>query len=108
MRQVSVSKTGTGASDLIVLDYIQTPFNVSLSTKVTGSATYTIQHTFDDIFASGYSAGSGTWYDSDDTNFVNATANQNSNYAFPVRATRVNITTGAGTVELTAIQGIQT
>jgi len=106
MRPVTVSQTGAGSSSLIAADYIQTPFNASISTVVSGTVNYTIQHTFDDIFASGFNPATATWYDHDNAIMVNATANQNSNYNFPIRALKILQNSGSGTTTLTFIQGI--
>lgn len=106
MRPVTVSQTGVGTSPLIVWDYIQTPFNASISTIVTGTVTYTIQHTFDDVFASTYTPAAGNWFDHDVANMVSATTNQDSNYSAPIRASRINQTAGTGSVSLTGLQGI--
>lgn len=107
MRPVVVSSSGVSTSPLIALDYVQTPFNVGLGTVVTGTVTYTIQHTFDDIYALNFNPATANWYNHDDAVFVAATANANSNFAYPVRACRINQTAGTGGVALTALQGIQ-
>lgn len=106
MRPVTVTQTGVGNSPVIALDYNAKPFNVSLSTIVTGTVVYTIQHTFDDIYAAGYNPASGNWFDHDNADLVNATANANDNYMAPVRGSRIHQTSGAGSVQLTAIQGL--
>ncbi len=105
MRRTSVSQVGVGNSTVMVHDYNLSPFNVSLSTVVTGNTTYTVQHTFDDVFAASYVAASGNWFNHDNVDLVNATTNQNDNYNFPVTASRIHATSGNGTVTLTAIQG---
>lgn len=105
MRPVSVSQTGVGNSALIVHDYLAKPFNVSLSTIVTGTVNYTIQHTFDDIYAAGYNPSAGTWYNHDNPDLVAVTTNANDNYSAPVRASRIVINSGTGSVKLTALQG---
>ena len=50
MRPQVISKTGTGTSAWIPMDYKQNPFNVGIGVVVSGTVTYTVQHTFDDIF----------------------------------------------------------
>lgn len=97
---------GTVYSPLLVWDSIQSPFNTSLWTKVTGTATYTIEHTPDDVFASNFNPATATWYNHDDAIMVNATANQKSNLMFPARASRISQTAGSGSVQLTGIQGV--
>lgn len=106
MRPCTTTTSGVSTSSPIPLDIVQVPFNVSLSTIVTGAVVYTIQHTFDDIYASGYNPASGVWYNHDNSVFVNATANGNDNFSAPVTACRINQTAGAGSVQLKAIQGI--
>lgn len=99
MRPMTVTKTGTGASSPLVLDHYRSPFNVGFAVVVTGTVTYTVQHTFDDILDSGVTP---TWFSHEELSGQVATAD--GNYAFPVRAIRVNNTAGAGTTTLTAIQ----
>lgn len=106
MRPAIVTSSGVSTSPLVVTDYIQTPFNASISTIVTGTATYTVQHTFDDVFASGFDPATATWYPHDIAAMVDATTNQNSNYSAPIRACRVNQTVGSGSVRLTYLQGV--
>lgn len=97
MRQQYLSKTGTGASDPIVMNLNATPFNVGFGVVATGTVTYTIQHTFDNI-------GSGfvTWYPH--PVIAAKSDNQDGNYAFPVSGIRVLVTDGDGTADVTVIQ----
>lgn len=105
MNVITVSQTGTGASPIIITDYKQNPFNPSLSTVVSGTVNYTIQHTFDNVYAATYDPTSGNWFPHDNSDLVAATANANDNYAFPVTASRILMNSGTGTVTLTYIQG---
>lgn len=75
------------------------PFNVGLAAVISGTVTYTVEHTFDDVQS----------YLSTPTPFDHAsvaaeTTNMDGNYAFPVNALRVKVTAGTGTVTLTARQ----
>lgn len=106
MRPATVTTTGVSVSPVIPLDYIQVPFAVGLAAIVTGTATYTIQHTFSDIFASTYNPATDTWFSHDDSVFVSSSINANSNFSFPVRGVRINQTAGSGGVSLEALQGI--
>jgi hypothetical protein len=49
MRPMIATKTGTGESSPLVLDHYRAPFNVGFAVVVSGTVTYTVQHTFDDI-----------------------------------------------------------
>lgn len=96
MKVSVVSQTGTGQSDSVIPQSADV-FNVGFGAVVSGTVTYTIQHTFD-----------GTnWYDHDATDLVDATANQDGNYAYPVAGIRANVTAGSGTVTLTTIQAVR-
>lgn len=102
MRPQVISITGTGTTAWIPLDYKQSPFNVSVAAVVNGTVTYDIEHTFDEIFNTTVTP----------TAFKHAsitaqTANKDGNYAFPVRAIRVNNTAGTGTTTLTILQGLR-
>jgi hypothetical protein len=99
MRPSKVSLTGTGTSAWIPCDIHITPFNIGLGCVVTGTATYTIEHTFDDV-----QDATVTPTAFPHSVLANQTANQDGNYAFPVKAVRLHITAGTGTVALTVIQ----
>lgn len=94
------TQIGTGDSNLAVFNHMENPFNVGIGCVVTGTATYTIQHSFDDP----QNPSAMTWFSHDDAVFVNATANANSNFAYPVLAARIHQTAGTGTVVATFIQ----
>jgi len=100
MRPQVVSVTGVGTSQPIILDNYISPFNIGFGAVITGSPTYKIEHTFDNVLTN----SSPTWFPH--PTVVNATVNQDGNYAFPVFAIRINITavSTSGTVQLTAIQ----
>jgi hypothetical protein len=102
MRPQVISITGTGTTAWIPLDYKQSPFNVGLGAVVNGSVTYDIEHTFDEVFDSTVTP----------TAFKHAvlaaqTTNKDGNYAFPVRAVRINNTAGTGSTTLTILQGLR-
>lgn len=85
-------------------DIYLNPFSVSLQTEVTGAATYTVEWTQDDIWASGYDPDAVTsiWnaVAGMDGAIINATATFNE----PVRAFRMRQTAGAGSVRLIIVQ----
>jgi len=85
------NQTGVGASaNTQVLP--GNPFNIGFGVTVSGTATYTVEHTFDEV----------TYFPHE--TLVGKTDNQDSNYAFPIAGIRVNITVGTGTVTLTTLQ----
>lgn len=88
-------------SQALPVDWTQQNFDLSLSLVITGSGTYKVQFTFDNIQDSTVVP---TWQDHPIMTGVTATTN--GNIAFPVRAVRLNCTvfaSGGGT--LTVLQG---
>ena len=102
MRPQVIKQTGTGSTAWIPLDYKQSPFNVGFGVVVSGTATYTIEHTFDDVFDSSITPTAFQH-----STVVGQSANANSNYAFPVRAVRITISAGTGSATLTLLQGLR-
>lgn len=95
-----VTQTGTGTSAWIPVDYTQNAFAIGFGCVVSGTVTYTVQHTFDNIQDSSITPTAF------DHSTVSAeTTNQDGNYAFPVRAIRLNVTAGTGSVTITILQG---
>lgn len=106
MRPTTVTVTNSGISSVVVLDYLPDPFNVGLAVVVTGSPTYTVQHSYDDPFAFGanYST-SATWFPYSGANLSGATGNNEGSYSTPRRACRLNVSGSSTTATLTVIQG---
>jgi hypothetical protein len=96
MRRQVASVTGVGVSTPVVLDQYISPFNVGFGTTVSGTGTYNIEHTFDDVFSAGYTPASGTWYTH--TSFTGVAAKGDGNYAFPVTAVRINVLTSTASM----------
>ena len=100
MRPVVKIVAGAGNSAPIVMDHYRTPFNVGFSVSVGGTATYTVQHTFDDVLDT---AVTPTWINH--PVIASLSAGADGNYAFPVRAIRLSVAGGAtGNTVLTLIQ----
>lgn len=97
MKVQTVAKTGVGSSSALVMNTNQTPFNVGFGVTVSGTVTYTVQHTFDDP-----GVGFTTWF-SHPTIF-DETTNQDGNYAFPVTGIKLLVTAGSGTATMNLVQ----
>lgn len=103
MKQQIATKAGTsstGASNVLPTDLYISPFNVGFGVVITGTVTYTVQHTFDNP----QTVASPTWFAH--PTIAAKSDNQDGNYAFPVAAIQVLVTasTGAYTVTMTMIQ----
>ena len=82
-----VAQTGVGQSSAIdVLDTTQ--LAVAYAIAVSGTVTYTVQHSLDGI----------TFFDNTDT--LGQTTAKDGNYVLPVRSVRVDVTAGTGTATL--------
>jgi len=85
------------------MDLYISPFNIGFGIAITGTVSFTVQHTFDDVNAAGYNPATGTWYNHPDV--TAKIANIDGNYAFPVTAVRlVNDAGTTGTTTGTFIQ----
>jgi hypothetical protein len=92
---------GTKNSAGAVLDYYGRP-EVSLQVVVTGSATWTVQQTLDNILDATVTP---TWFDHPDTaNMVAQTVSRQGNYAYIPTAVRLQQTAGSGSAVLTIVQ----
>ena len=102
MRPQVITKSSSGTTAWIPLDYKQSPFNIGLAVVVNGTITYDIEHTFDDVFDSTVTPTAFKH-----STLVSQTANKDGNYAFPIRAIRLNNTAGTGDTTLTILQGLR-
>lgn len=99
MRPIVVTTSGVSESSPAVMDHYISPFNIGMGVVITGDVTCTVQHTFDDVFDS---AITPTWFSH--PTLAGITADTDGNYAFPVRAIRLNQSAGDGSAALTIIQ----
>jgi hypothetical protein len=105
MRPVSTTVTGEGVSAPIPLDNYISPFNVGFGVVISGLPTYSVQHTFDDVFSSSFNPATATWFTH--PTIVNQTTNADGNYAFPVVAVRLSVSAvgeGGGSATFKLIQ----
>ena len=102
------SGLGYWAGSVYFPDIMRNPFNIGIgvSCALGGVATtYNVEHSFDDYLAPTYVSSSATWFPN--SGITAASSNTTGNYAFPVRAIRLNVTTAGSstqTVTMTLIQ----
>jgi hypothetical protein len=105
-RPVRVTVSGaTGVSAPIPLNNYSTPFSVGIGCDISagGSLTYTVEHTFDDVFAKTFNPSTATWFPN--SGLTNKIADTDGNYTAPVTAVRLNVTVWtSGSVTMTVIQ----
>lgn len=104
MRPITVSadRAGTVTSPVIPIDQYLGPTNIGLAVRVTGTVTYSVQHTFDDVFDPSFNPATATWFNHPTLSAL--TANADGNYAAPPRGVRLNLTAGTGSANMTLVQ----
>lgn len=102
MKLTTITQTGTGRSNVCAVDDFQPQFNVGIGAKVTGTATFNIEYSFDDPMADGYSASTATWYIA--SGFSGLSSSTGGGFTIPCKAISINITANTGTVTATIIQ----
>lgn len=99
MIRTTITQVGVGASKPIPLDTYQSHTDTGLAAVVTGTATYSVQHTLDNVLDPNVTP---TWFDH--TTLTGQTATKDGFYDRPIAAVRINVTAGTGTVALTVLQ----
>lgn len=101
MRPITISQTGVGNSVPIPVDIYLTPFNVTLAVEVTGTVTYSVVWTTDDVWNT--PAANLTW-NAAAANLTAATTSQVGSLISPVTAVQLQVTAGTGTASLRVVQ----
>lgn len=96
---VRVGFAANGVTPPVILDIHGRP-EVSLQVVVSGTVTWTLQQTLDNI----WDVSTPTWFSHPDANMVSQTVNRQGNYAYIPSATRLQITSGTGSATLTVVQ----
>lgn len=105
MRPIRVTVSAVGASAVLPMDTYRDPFNLGIGVALSAGAalTYSVQHTFADVQAAGFSAATAVWYDN--ATLTAKTTSSDGNYAYPVTAVRLNVTAfTSGSATMTVIQ----
>lgn len=103
MRPVTKTLTGTGSTEVIPFDVYKDSFSVGFGVKVSGTVTYTVQHTFSVPNSKGsVSFNDAVWFDN--STIVAQTSDQVGNYIFPITGMRVTISAGTGSITVMAVQ----
>ena len=101
-KPTSQTVAGVGTSPPVPLDRKINPFWVGVYAKISATATYNVEGTLDDIYASGWSAATANWFSL--PNFNALSASHADLLDFPVTAIRLNVTASTGNVTLQTLQ----
>jgi hypothetical protein len=93
-----VANGSTISSTVFVPDRHLNPFNIGFGCVITGTITYSVQHTFDDPLT----VANPTWFNH--SLVVGQIASVDGNYAFPIAGIKVISTAGTGSVTVKFIQ----
>lgn len=102
MKLTTITATGVSRSNVCAVDDFQTPFNIGIGAKLTGTATFNIEYSFDDPMADGYTAAGATWYIAPSLGTLSASTG--GSLTIPCKAISINITADTGSVTATIIQ----
>jgi len=97
MKVQTVSKTGTGSTDVIVINTNISPVNIGFAVVVTGTVNYSVQFTYDDP-----AIGFTTWFD--DVSITSKTGNEDGSINFPITGIKVLVNSGTGSVVMNVVQ----
>lgn len=96
MSVVKLSQTGVGSTGVYQVDYMQRRVLVGVQCVVTGTVTYSLQYTNEDVSGNDFDPDLVAWFSP--TNVTNITSNSYFFIAFPLRGIRVIVSSGTGTV----------
>lgn len=94
MRPVTQTLSGVSVGAPIVVDYRASNFITECSGVISGGGamTWKVQYTTDDVFAAGYNAATGNWFDTTVATLTAQTTSNAGQLPGPVTAVRFNIT----------------
>jgi hypothetical protein len=97
MKVQTVSKTGAGSSDSLVINTNISPVNIGFAVVVTGTVNYSVQFSYDDP-----AVGFTTWFD--DVSITSKTGNEDGSINFPITGIKVLVNSGTGTATMSVVQ----
>lgn len=107
-RPTRQTATAAGALSPIILNNLApAAFSVGVGVILSAGAslTYTVEHTFDDVFATAFNPATAVWLPN--SGLTAQTTSKDGNYTAPVAAVRLNVTAWiSGTATLVLIQAV--
>jgi hypothetical protein len=62
MQSITLTRAAAGSSPVAAVSYFTNPFNVGLGAVLDGTATFTVEYSFEDPMNDGYVAANATWF----------------------------------------------
>ena len=101
MRPLYQNIAAPGSTAWLPTDYVQGFISIGFGCKVTGVVNYTVEHTYDDVFNAAVVPVAFPH-----SVVVAQTVNKDGNYSAPIRAVRLTLNSGTGSVAFTVLQGL--
>jgi hypothetical protein len=95
--------TEAGKSVPIILSHYLNPFSVGIGVTLSGTASYSVEYTYDDIFAASFDANTAQWFTMSGL-AVGTNASKDGVLSIPVTAVRLNAASLNGTLTMTVLQ----
>jgi hypothetical protein len=104
MRRKSLLLTADGSTPVYPVNHYSSNSEIGLGVDVLGAATYTVEHTFDNVFATGFDPATAKWYAHPTLAALSADAD--GRYFAPITGIRLTATgVGGGGVRLNITPG---
>lgn len=103
MRPIRITLTAAGVSNPIILDHYRDPFNVGIGVTLSGTASYSVEYTYDDVFSGTFNPATAQWFTTSGIPAGTATSKDGAVNS-SVMAVRLNALSLSGTLTMTVIQ----
>ena len=105
IRSVTSVSASPVASDPVHTNVRISPFNIGFGVVATGAPSYRVQYTFDNVYDMTDPATSATWFDHAEVSVT--TGDTSGNFAFPVAAIQVYVSSANATTDSVSATFIQ-
>ena len=89
MQSIILTRAAAGSSPVAALSYFTNPFNVGLGAVLDGTATFTVEYSYEDPTDAGYVAANAVWFPV--TGLSAVSASTSVSFTIPCRAVRVTL-----------------
>lgn len=98
MRPIYQTVTGVGVSVPIPIDQYLGSTSIAVGCIISATATYSVEHTFDDVFDPDFNPATATWFTT--PGFDGVALNEDGTIVSPPAAIRLNVAASTGDVQI--------
>lgn len=102
MRPIYQTVTGIGVSVPIPIDQYIGSTSIAVGCIISATATYSVEHTFDDVFDEAFNPATATWFTT--PGFDAVVVNTDGTIVSPPAAIRLNVAASTGDVQIVVRQ----